>query len=133
MNLALGNRITFSILQDDDDYMRAFWTSVFFLHPYIYISSIFSHSLFLFFSCGLRLELQSLKYMYAMAFAVEEINRHSTLLPGVKLGYRIVDSCGRYPWALQAALSLVGGDTGGCSSTASTPASHEQPGEAGMT
>ncbi|XP_035478418.2 extracellular calcium-sensing receptor-like [Scophthalmus maximus] len=77
------------------------------------------------------LELQSLKYMYAMAFAVEEINRHSTLLPGVKLGYRIVDSCGRYPWALQAALSLVGGDTGGCSSTASTPASHEQPGEAG--
>nr|XP_046245011.1 extracellular calcium-sensing receptor-like [Scatophagus argus] len=42
-----------------------------------------------------------------MVFAVEEINRNSTLLPGVKLGYRILDSCGRYPWALQAALSLI--------------------------
>ncbi|XP_073342310.1 extracellular calcium-sensing receptor-like [Pagrus major] len=45
--------------------------------------------------------LESLKNIYAMAFAVEEINRNSTLLPGVKLGYRILDSCSRYPWALQ--------------------------------
>uniref|UniRef100_A0A3P8S7V0 Olfactory receptor C family, r1 n=1 Tax=Amphiprion percula TaxID=161767 RepID=A0A3P8S7V0_AMPPE len=61
------------------------------------------------------LDLQSLKYMYAMAFAVEEINRNSSLLPGLKLGYRILDSCGRYPWALQSALSLVGGDAHICS------------------
>ncbi|XP_039986062.1 extracellular calcium-sensing receptor [Xiphias gladius] len=45
-----------------------------------------------------------------MVFAVEEINHNTTLLPGVKLGYHIFDSCGRPPWALQAALSLVGGD-----------------------
>ncbi|XP_036934030.1 extracellular calcium-sensing receptor-like [Acanthopagrus latus] len=45
--------------------------------------------------------LESLKNIYAMAFAVEEINGNSTLLPGVKLGYRILDSCSRYPWALQ--------------------------------
>ncbi|XP_035768290.1 extracellular calcium-sensing receptor-like [Neolamprologus brichardi] len=56
------------------------------------------------------LDLQALKYMYAMAFAVEEINQNSALLPGIKLGYHILDSCGRYPWALQSALSLVGGD-----------------------
>uniref|UniRef100_A0A3B4T623 Olfactory receptor C family, r1 n=1 Tax=Seriola dumerili TaxID=41447 RepID=A0A3B4T623_SERDU len=65
--------------------------------------------------------MESLKYMYAMAFAVEEINRNSTLLPGVKLGYRIVDGCSRYPWALQVALSLVGGDKRSCSLTASMP------------
>lgn len=64
-----------------------------------------------------------------MAFAVEEINRNSTLLPGVKLGYRILDCCGRYPWALQVALSLVGGDTHSCISTASLFSSAEQTGE----
>ncbi|KAL7401088.1 hypothetical protein ABVT39_022683 [Epinephelus coioides] len=74
------------------------------------------------------LDLELLKYIYAMAFAVEEINRNSTLLPGVKLGYRILDSCARYPWALQVALSLVGGDTQSCNFTASVPHS-EQPRE----
>ncbi|XP_074496914.1 extracellular calcium-sensing receptor-like [Sebastes fasciatus] len=47
-----------------------------------------------------------------MTFAVDEINRNSTLLPGVKLGYRILDSC--FHWALQVALSLVGGDAHSC-------------------
>ncbi|XP_036977688.1 extracellular calcium-sensing receptor-like isoform X2 [Acanthopagrus latus] len=65
--------------------------------------------------------LESLKNIYAMVFAVEEINLNSTLLPGVKLGYRILDSCSRYPWALQGALSMVGGDTQSCNLTASTP------------
>ncbi|XP_034403847.1 extracellular calcium-sensing receptor-like [Cyclopterus lumpus] len=46
-----------------------------------------------------------------MVFAVEEINHSATLLPGVKLGYHIRDSCGLPPWAMQAALSLVGGDS----------------------
>ncbi|XP_042544630.1 taste receptor type 1 member 2 [Dipodomys spectabilis] len=31
--------------------------------------------------------------MQAMRFAVEEINNHSSLLPGVRLGYEIVDIC----------------------------------------
>lgn len=59
--------------------------------------------------------------MYALAFAVEEINDNSSLLPGVKLGYHVRDSCGRYPWALRGALSLVGGDTHDCTLTASSP------------
>ncbi|XP_028275894.1 extracellular calcium-sensing receptor-like [Parambassis ranga] len=67
------------------------------------------------------LEIEPLQYMYAMAFAVEEINRNSTLLPGVKLGYHILDSCSRYPWALQGALSLVGGDALRCTVSDSTP------------
>ncbi|XP_029027439.2 extracellular calcium-sensing receptor-like, partial [Betta splendens] len=75
------------------------------------------------------LDLEPLKYMYAMAFAVEEINLNSSLLPGVKLGYQMCDYCGRYPWALKAALSLVGGDTHSCNS-APVSASNEQPGQA---
>ncbi|XP_068173686.1 olfactory receptor CR1 [Antennarius striatus] len=58
-----------------------------------------------------------------MAFAVEEINRNSTLLPGVKLGYHILDSCDRYPWSLQSdyPIPLLIGDG---SSTSSIILSH---------
>ncbi|CAJ1065281.1 extracellular calcium-sensing receptor-like [Xyrichtys novacula] len=66
------------------------------------------------------LELEPLKYSYAMVFAVEEINRNKALLPGVKLGYRILDTCLLYPWALQGAMSLVGGDSQSCNLTALT-------------
>ncbi|XP_037630436.1 extracellular calcium-sensing receptor-like [Sebastes umbrosus] len=45
--------------------------------------------------------------MMTMVFAVEEINRNSSLLPGVKLGYRIMDSCDHVHTSLQALLSLV--------------------------
>ncbi|XP_015227933.1 PREDICTED: extracellular calcium-sensing receptor-like isoform X1 [Cyprinodon variegatus] len=57
-----------------------------------------------------------LQYIYAMVFALEEINHSSTLLPSVKLGYHIHDSCALPDWALQAALTLVGGDTVSCKS-----------------
>lgn len=58
--------------------------------------------------------------MYSMVFAVEEINRDGSLLPGVRLGYRIHDNCSRYPWALNGALSLVTGDSNSCNVAAST-------------
>ncbi|XP_033833297.1 extracellular calcium-sensing receptor-like [Periophthalmus magnuspinnatus] len=58
----------------------------------------------------------ALQYVYAMIFAVEEINHSKRLLPGVKVGYQILDDCGRPPWALQAVLSLVGGDAKSCTS-----------------
>ncbi|XP_029027441.1 extracellular calcium-sensing receptor-like [Betta splendens] len=63
------------------------------------------------------LQYPSLQYMYVMVFALEEINANKTLLPSVKLGYRIFDCCGRPPWALQAALSLAGGDSTTCNYT----------------
>lgn len=53
-----------------------------------------------------------------MVFALEEINHSSNLLPGLKLGYHIHDSCGLHPWAMQAALSLVGGNSTSCNSAA---------------
>lgn len=42
-----------------------------------------------------RYEVKALGYklMQAMHFAVEEINNHSSLLPGVRLGYEMVDTC----------------------------------------
>ncbi|XP_070825812.1 extracellular calcium-sensing receptor-like [Chaetodon trifascialis] len=64
------------------------------------------------------LENLPLQYIYAMMFALEEINHSTTLLPGVKLGYHIRDSCALHPWAMQAALSLVGGDSASCNSAA---------------
>ncbi|XP_068574377.1 extracellular calcium-sensing receptor-like [Cebidichthys violaceus] len=64
------------------------------------------------------LENLPLQYIHAMVFAVEEINHSTTLLPGVKLGYHIHDSCALPLWAMQAALSLVGGDAASCNSTA---------------
>lgn len=70
-----------------------------------------------------------------MAFAVKEINRNPTLLPGVKLGYRIHDTCASSYWAQRVALSLVGGDAHSCNLTPSTPAStaYGQPGETAST
>ncbi|XP_074535354.1 olfactory receptor CU1 [Halichoeres trimaculatus] len=45
--------------------------------------------------------------MMTMVFAVEEINRNSTLLPDVKLGYRSLDSCDHVHTSLQALFPLV--------------------------
>lgn len=64
-----------------------------------------------------RLDYASLQYMYAMIFTLEEINQSETLLPGVKLGHRIFNTCSRPPWAPQAALSLAGGHSATCNYT----------------
>ncbi|XP_014874222.1 olfactory receptor CU1 [Poecilia latipinna] len=50
---------------------------------------------------------RAFRWMMTMAFAVEEINNKSSLLPGVKLGYRILDSCDNVHSSLQALFSLV--------------------------
>lgn len=42
-----------------------------------------------------------------MVFAVEEINHNSSLLPGIKLGYRIMDSCDHVHTSMQALFSLI--------------------------
>lgn len=71
------------------------------------------------------LDLQSLKYVYALMFAVEEVNSNNSLLPGLTLGYHILDNCGRYPWALQNAVTLVTGEEDGCSLTAASASTPE--------
>ncbi|XP_070399926.1 extracellular calcium-sensing receptor-like [Nothobranchius furzeri] len=59
-----------------------------------------------------------LQYSYVMMYALEEINNSSTLLPGLKLGYYIHDSCAFPAWALNAAFAMIGGNTPTCNSTA---------------
>ncbi|XP_060780470.1 extracellular calcium-sensing receptor-like [Neoarius graeffei] len=58
-----------------------------------------------------------MQWAQAVVFAVEEINRNPFLLPGVRLGYRIMDSCSRYPHSLRSVMSLISGGDGTCEST----------------
>ncbi|XP_039987205.1 extracellular calcium-sensing receptor [Xiphias gladius] len=51
---------------------------------------------------------RAFRWMMTMVFAVEEINHDSSLLPGVKLGYRIMDSCDHVHTSMQALFSLIG-------------------------
>ncbi|KAM9481481.1 extracellular calcium-sensing receptor-like [Clarias gariepinus] len=57
------------------------------------------------------------QWAQAVVFAVEEINRNSFLLPGIRLGYRIVDTCTRYPYSLRAGMSMISGGNGTCETT----------------
>lgn len=65
-----------------------------------------------------RLQMLPLQYVYSMVFALEEINRSPTLLPGLRLGYHIRDSCALPTWAMRGAMTLVGGESATCDSEA---------------
>nr|XP_054598490.1 extracellular calcium-sensing receptor-like [Nothobranchius furzeri] len=52
---------------------------------------------------------RELRFSRTMVFAVEEINNSSELLPGIKLGYQIYDSCNSVPVAMQVAFQLSNG------------------------
>ncbi|XP_026048817.1 extracellular calcium-sensing receptor-like [Astatotilapia calliptera] len=49
-------------------------------------------------------ELQSSR---AMVFAIEEINNSTELLPGIRLGYQIYDSCASVPVAVHMAFQIL--------------------------
>ncbi|KAF5895960.1 extracellular calcium-sensing receptor-like [Clarias magur] len=59
----------------------------------------------------------TVQWAQAVVFAVDEINRNPSLLPGVRLGYRIMDSCSRYPHSLRSVMSLISGGNGTCETT----------------
>ncbi|KAE8295197.1 Extracellular calcium-sensing receptor [Larimichthys crocea] len=60
-------------------------------------------------SCVLRVDYRKLRFSRAMVFAIEEINNSTELLPGIKLGYRIHDSCASVPVAVHVAFQLSNG------------------------
>lgn len=52
---------------------------------------------------------RALRWMQTMTFAIQEINKRSNLLPQLKLGFHIRDSCDDIPVSLRASLLLVNG------------------------
>ncbi|KAI3353708.1 hypothetical protein L3Q82_004936 [Scortum barcoo] len=58
---------------------------------------------------SLRIDARELRFSRAMVFAIEEINNSTELLPGIKLGYLIHDSCASVPVAVHVAFQLSNG------------------------
>ncbi|XP_017280204.2 extracellular calcium-sensing receptor-like [Kryptolebias marmoratus] len=59
--------------------------------------------------CGGSFIGRELRFSRAMIFAIEEINNSTKLLPGIKLGYQIYDSCASVPVAVHVAFQLTNG------------------------
>ncbi|XP_050921649.1 extracellular calcium-sensing receptor-like [Lates calcarifer] len=59
--------------------------------------------------CTGSIDTRELRLSRAMVFAVEEINNSSKLLPGIRLGYQIHDSCASVVMAVHVAFQLSNG------------------------
>ncbi|XP_056622470.1 extracellular calcium-sensing receptor-like [Triplophysa dalaica] len=57
----------------------------------------------------ISLNYRDFQYAQSMLYAIEEINNSSTLLPGVKLGYRVYDTCGSMAMAVRVTMALANG------------------------
>lgn len=88
-------------------YLHFFFLIVFWSCHFSRIYLPFLTQLSLFF----RFDLRAFRWVQTMVFAIEEINKNPRLLPGVKLGYRILDSCDNVHTSLQSAFSLVNGSS----------------------
>ena len=56
-----------------------------------------------------RFDIEGFRCAQTMAFAINEINRNSSLLPSVTLGYSLYDTCVTLGVTFRAAMSLVTG------------------------
>ncbi|XP_044059706.1 vomeronasal type-2 receptor 1-like isoform X2 [Siniperca chuatsi] len=59
--------------------------------------------------CTGSIDSRELRFSRAMVYAIEEINNSVDLLPGIKLGYQIHDSCASVPVAVHVAFQLSNG------------------------
>ena len=58
-------------------------------------------------SCGMIKQEKGIQRLEAMLWAVDEINRDRTLLPGVQIGVRILDTCSSGTYALEQSMEFV--------------------------
>uniref|UniRef100_A0A3Q2VWT2 Olfactory receptor C family, g1 n=1 Tax=Haplochromis burtoni TaxID=8153 RepID=A0A3Q2VWT2_HAPBU len=54
--------------------------------------------------------LREFRFAQTMIFAIEEINKNSSLLRNVSIGYRIYDNCGSTLSSMRAVMALINGD-----------------------
>ncbi|XP_035984792.1 extracellular calcium-sensing receptor-like isoform X1 [Fundulus heteroclitus] len=59
--------------------------------------------------CTGSFNARELRFSRTMIFAIEEINNNTNLLPGVRLGYQIYDTCASVPVAVHVAFQLLNG------------------------
>ncbi|XP_062275424.1 extracellular calcium-sensing receptor-like [Scomber scombrus] len=59
--------------------------------------------------CTGSIDSRELRFSRAMVFAIQEINNSTELLPGIRLGYQIHDSCSSVPVAVHVAFQLSNG------------------------
>ncbi|XP_026169514.1 extracellular calcium-sensing receptor-like [Mastacembelus armatus] len=59
--------------------------------------------------CTGSINARGLRFSRAMIFTIEEINNSTKLLPGIRLGYQIYDSCASVPMAVNVAFQLSNG------------------------
>uniref|UniRef100_A0A8C0B001 Metabotropic glutamate receptor 3 n=1 Tax=Buteo japonicus TaxID=224669 RepID=A0A8C0B001_9AVES len=57
--------------------------------------------------CGKINEHRGIQRLEAMLFALDEINKDGSILPGVKLGAHILDTCSKDTYALEQSLDFV--------------------------
>ncbi|KAM9358883.1 extracellular calcium-sensing receptor-like [Symphorus nematophorus] len=60
-------------------------------------------------NCKGSINSRELRFSRAMVFTIEEINNSTELLPGIKLGYQIHDSCTSVPVTVHVAFQLSNG------------------------
>lgn len=58
-------------------------------------------------ACGALKKEQGVHRLEAMLYALDRVNADPELLPGVRLGARLLDTCSRDTYALEQALSFV--------------------------
>lgn len=57
--------------------------------------------------CGSAVYNRGIQRLEAMLFAVDKINREGKLLPGIRLGVNVVDTCSRDTYALNRSLEFI--------------------------